>query len=430
MKVGKWLRWCLGVPGLILTSFGWGDVVRLHHGGEIRGKVTSHERDEFITIETTEGVLIQVSRRDVSLVVRRPLKVEEYETRSRLIPDTIPAHWELAEWCREQRLTEQRQEQLQRIVELDPAHEQAHLALGHVWKEGNWVDYDEYMTARGFVKYKGRYVTQQEYDLAVKSQAERQRELEWYPQIRLWTTWLSAKESLRTQALNEFAQLQDDDAAPAVQRFLAEHPTSDVRRLAITVLQKMAGPKATTVLAKRVLFEPEPSLRLAALEALPTKQRDIARAEFLKGLRHEANPVVCRAGWGLQRVGDARVIPGLIEALNTQHPYTVRVPAGTTYSFAADGSGWGTTSGLPPEIELGLRAGQYPQGVIVLNPPGSQIPMKTVTVRVTLQNAEVLTALQHLTGQNFGYDERLWRLWWAAQQAAGTPVIPSAEPAT
>jgi hypothetical protein len=110
----------------------------------------------------------------------------------------------------------------------------------------------------------------------------------------------------------------------------------------------------------------------------------------------------------------------LIDSLITTHEYAIRVPGGgTAASFGVDGSMGGGGSVLPQGIEAGLRTGQYPNGVIVLNTPGVSMPQRTMMVAVDQQNAAVLTALQKLTGENYGYDERLWRLWWAAKKAAG-----------
>ncbi len=56
---------------------------------------------------------------------------------------------------------------------------------------------------------------------------------------------------------------------------------------------------------------------------------------------------------------------------------------------------------------------------------GISVPRKMVTVTVNQPNQETLTTLQKLTGQNFGFDERTWRLWWAAEKNTGVqaPVV-------
>ena len=104
-------------------------------------------------------------------------------------------------------------------------------------------------------------------------------------------------------------------------------------------------------------------------------------------------------------MGDESAVPALIDALVTTHHYKVRVPDhGSTYSFRSDGSYPTATdqTGLTPEMRAMIASGQAQ--VQVAQP----VPTRT--------KQEVLTALQKLTGQSFGYDERSWRLWLAAQK--------------
>jgi len=409
---------------LALAGLARADVIRLKAGGELRGKIvksSATRNSDKVTLETLTGAVVSVPRDDVGMTINRPLTVEDYETRVRHLPETLEAHWHLAEWCRSKGLTSQRETHLQRVIEFDPDHEQAHLALGHVWKEGAWVDWDDYMAARGYVKHKGRFVTQQELELMEKSAAELKREQEWYTKLKLWTNWLTGRDTDRAhQALTLFHAIQDDDAAPAVARFLGENTDRQLRLLGVEILSRSGGAKSAKALAKLVLKDADNEVRYTALQGIPEQHFEAVQPLFIKELRNEANPVVCRSGQALGRVGDERAIPSLIEALVTSHKYEVRVPGGSgnNYSFAADGSGAGQSGSLPPDIEVGLRTGQFPNGVVVLNPPGSQLPGRTVLVRQDQQNSEVLAALQKLSGENYGYDERLWRLWWATKKAA------------
>ena len=76
----------------------------------------------------------------------------EYERIAPTYPDTAAAQWELAQWCREHKLTAQRQVHLRRVIELEPNHAAARHALGYSRVDGQWVTQEEAMTARGFVR--------------------------------------------------------------------------------------------------------------------------------------------------------------------------------------------------------------------------------------------------------------------------------------
>ena len=52
----------------------------------------------------------------------------------------------------ERQLREQREIHLERIIELQPDHEQARSVLGYQRKDGKWITRDELMVKRGYVK--------------------------------------------------------------------------------------------------------------------------------------------------------------------------------------------------------------------------------------------------------------------------------------
>lgn len=410
------------------------DLVKLLNGGEVRGKIVagssaSKTNSEFLVLETLNGVTISVARADTKFLAMRPIQVEEYETKAKRIEDTVTAHWELAEWCRLQTLSKQREHHLQRVVELEPRHEKAQTALGRVWHEGAWVDRDEMMAARGYVKYKNRYVTVQELDLIQKTADELAMERDWFQKLKVWHVWLTGRnEERQKQGLLAVRQISDSHAAPAVIRYLCEDKERELRALGVSVLSKLSGSKGAAGLVKLSLYDPDDEIRYASLNGIDEDDFEYAQTAYIRELRNSLNAVVCRAAAGLARVGDDRAIAPLIEALVTSHKYQVQTnaPAGTVYSGSTDGSvdtGGALAGGaLPPEVEIAIRTGQLPQGAIMAPPIGGGLPMqrKVVTVTVNQPNQESLTTLQKLTGQNFGFDERTWRLWWAAEKTTGT----------
>jgi hypothetical protein len=420
---------CWGLPlwavGLLTCGTASGDVIKLKSGGELRGKIVKSAATDTVTLETLAGGTIAVPADDVQFLARRPVTVEEYEVRARRADNTAAAQWELAQWCRDRKLTNERTVHLQRVIELDPEHEPAHVALGHVWKEGGWVDYDQYMADRGYVKHKGKYVTQQEFDLLKKTADELKREQDWSAKIRLWTGWITGPHPDRRQnGLVALQGVEDVDAAPAVTRILGAHQSKDVRMLGVAILSQSPGEKSAAGLVKFSLRDDDPDVRHAALQGIPETQFDRVRPLFVKELRSQSNPVVCRAATALGRVGDDDAIEPLIAALVTTHHYEVRIPIGQTYSFGTNGTMGNSNPALPPDIEMALRAGQYPNGVIINNPT-DPAKWKQAIIRRDHQNAEVLTALQKLTGEDYGYDERTWRLWWAAKKHDGATLSKS-----
>jgi hypothetical protein len=412
----------------------WGDLVKLVNGGEIRGRIVhgsaaQRTGSDSITLQTQSGVTISVAKSDTKFLTMRPLVVEEYETRARRIGDTLESHWDLSEWCRTQNLTKQREHHLLRVVDHDPHHEKAQTALGRVWHEGAWVDRDEMMASRGYVKYKGRYVTVQELDLIQKTADELSTEREWFQKFKTWHAWMNSRNEDRfRQAVMAIQQIDDPHAAPAIIRYLCEDKNRDFRVLGVAALSKLEGTKGAAGLVKLSLFDPDDDVRYASLNGIADDDFEFAQNSYVRELRHSLNGVVCRAAAGLARVGDQRAVSPLIEALITSHRYEVQsnIPAVQSYSGSTDGTSGGASGlgvgGLPPEVEIALRTGQLPQGAVIAPPVGGvNVPRKTVVVTVNQSNQEVLATLQKLTGQNFGFDERTWRLWWAAEKHGAAP---------
>ena len=415
---------CIGLSWVVgpVTA----DVIRLEHGGEIRGEVTNDTMgDEApLMIHTLAGAKIEVARKGIEFVKRRSRVIEEYVTESRRVPHTIEGHWGLAEWCRTRNLDAQRAEQLELLLEIDPNHADARRLLGHVQHNGRWMPRDEMMTARGYIKHKRRWITRQEHDLTAKNDSEREAEIAWYPKIRLWFGWVRGSDARRRRdGVEKFATITDEDAVSALVQFMSDYEVADTRLLFVKTLGKIPGRKAVKPLLDRYLFDRSESVRNAAWEALRPEQYLTALPALITALQHQSNDVVRRSARGLEQIGDERAIPHLIASLVTTHKFRIQVPTGNAMTFGrtADGrtgmvNSQSPSAFLPPEIEAMARAGQLPYGVTVTPYLPTTRLTKTVMVKTDVKNQEVLAALKTLTGQNLGYNERDWQLWWSIQQ--------------
>ncbi len=400
------------------------DVIRLQHGGEVRGELQNDTQDQTgpVEIRTLSGAVVQLNREGIEFVHRRSRVVEEYVTMSKQIPDTIEAHRELAEWCRMHLLKDERAEQLELLLELDPDDQDARKVLGHVKHNGEWMTRDEMMISRGYVKYNRKWITTQERDLLEKSAEVREAEVVWYPKVRLWFGWITGKNFARKEeGIKLFEEMTDAHAVPALTQVMADHASDDVRMLYTLILGNLEGMKAVPAIVNRYLYDSNPAIRQKAFEVLEPEQFEVALPILVAALKNPVNAVVGNAALALGKIGDPVVIPALIDALVTTHKYQVQVPTGNAVSFGTASNGrTGTvnpySNTVPPEIEAMARTGQLPYGAIVV--PHSATPQltKTTTVKVDLKNPNVLTALEALTRQNLGYNERDWQLWWSLQK--------------
>lgn len=412
----------LAVAALMVSQFGLsaahGDVIRFKQGGEVRGKLLKRAaNDPEIILETLTGATLVVQRDDIDFVTIRPVEAEEYETRARKLVDTIENHLELAEWCQQQRLYRQREEQLEAVLLLDPYHADTHKALGHVIEDGEWMTKDEQMAQRGYIKHKGRYITQQQFDLLEKSAEQRAAEKEWYPKIKSWRFGVLANDSRKvTEALEEFHQIVDPAAVPGLKQYLATDDDNRVRRLLVEVLGQIPGAAATNALVERAVLDGDFDIRKAAIDAIKPPHVELATPEFARALLSNDVATVNRAAYALGKLGDERAIPALIDALVTTHKMTFYINDSNPVSNAGSGVSLGNPNTGSQNASPNVP---YPPGSVVLPPQGTVTRQRKVQRRVDFANEEVLAALRTLTQQDFGYDERTWKLWWAARTDAG-----------
>jgi len=403
------------------------DLIKLKNGGELHGKLQSyHPADAELTMNTLLGTKITLARDEIQFFLKRSLKIEQYELRALQVADTIGAHWELSEWCRENRLTEQRDEQLQAILLLDPDHEKARAALGYTRQNGEWMTRHELMTQQGYVRYKGKYITPQELELIEKTEAQRDEEKKWYKKIRLWQAWLMGRNRERAQlGLAELQRISEPHAIPALNQFFSDHDDRRIRLLFVDILQRMGGPAPVSALARQALHDVDRVIRSEALSAIDDEFGKQAVPIFKKELQNDLNVIVRRAGAAMGRLGSEDDVPDLIDALVTTHKYRVRVPDNSkSIGISTDGNLNPSQGALPPDIELQLRTGQLQNGVIVNQIQAPQFkPTKVITINYEHQNPEVRAALKKITSEDFGYEERAWRLWWLARKN-GT-IVPT-----
>ena len=400
------------------------DIVYLKTGGVMRGliKTADDSTDKTsVTMSLLSGAEVELIVEHISSRQLRPLKFEEYEVRAESLPDTLKAHWELAEWCREQKLDEQREIHLEIVLVIDPKHRQAHYGLRHTFYREQWMtreEYDQTRIADGFVKYKGKWVRADKLESVKSDDAATKAEREWYAKVRIWLNWATGNHPERAaDGLNNLREISDPKAVSALVQFLGKSQRADVRRLFIEITGKIEGPVPVVPLATLSVREDVRELRELALTMIDETHYDQARQLVIDELRDRNNIVVRRAGTVLAKIGDETSAPALIRALVTTHSYKVRVPV-QGYSFGVDGS-IPSGSGLPPEIEIGLRTGVY-DSVQVVPLLGAARATKLIPVAINRENAEVLMALRQITENNFGFDEKAWQRWWNVDRSQTT----------
>ncbi|MEX2091135.1 MAG: HEAT repeat domain-containing protein [Pirellulales bacterium] len=383
---------------LVVAAAGSGaaraDVVELKNGGKIHGEIANAGDKAAASYEITTdgGGRMTIPRSEVVRVVSQTQKQEQYHRRAQAAADTVDAHWQLAQWCRQQKLVDEYRDELAKVLELDPNHAPARLALGHQKQGGGWKSRDEVMAARGLVWYDGKYYTQHHIELLEQAKAAKQVDADWNNRLDRWRRWLTGRRQERSdEAQREIQALKDPAAAPAVVSLLTEEKDPKVKRLLMDVAAAMDTPQVLDALVQISLTDANDELRYAALDHLVATGRPGIAGPYSRALRSNDNVIVNRAAEALGTIGDRDAIGPLIGALVTKHKALVGSGSPDQHSYVFTPSG-GTAMNM-----------------------GSSGP-KLVTSEV--ENTAVLAALSKLAGVNFGFDQARWRSWLTAEAKA------------
>ncbi len=163
------------LAALLLSMPAFADEVIFHHGGSLEGTV--RESGDRVIIEMHLGT-VTVPRDRVAAIRRGPSALDHYAERYSRVEDSEDPQefYRLALWAEAKGLSRYVGELLNRVLALDPEHEGAHRMLGHTYHEDRWMTRDEYMSARGYVRFRGEWIHESERETILKAEAIRREE--------------------------------------------------------------------------------------------------------------------------------------------------------------------------------------------------------------------------------------------------------------
>ena len=401
---------------LILSGIGFyasptnaSDILILKKGGRVQGTflVPPAEADSVYRFRTTDGVEITIRQNEIDSVERKGQNEDlaEYEKKREETPDTVEGNLELAHWCAEHRLLNQRKAHYERVLELDSENVTARRALGFKKMiDGKWRTSDTEMEDQGKVKFKGRWVSKQEKELLEKQSEEKLRTSQLSGQIKKWVRELSGPNS--ENALSELESLRDPLSVPGLIKAYQNsklHP--QIKKILIKCLGRIGTQEAINMLLLLSVDEKIEELRLTALDNLkPVSGKGVTEYLITRlSPKTSTNDQVNHAAYALGELGDNSAIPSLFQALVTTHKF--QVVTGNQSGQTSAGMGSSSNGGKG----MGFSMGSSVQ-----------------TISQDHQNFEVLEALKKLTNENFSYDRQAW-LHWYQQRSGGAEASIRAE---
>ncbi|MDO4558655.1 MAG: HEAT repeat domain-containing protein [Planctomycetia bacterium] len=397
-----------GIIGTISLPVVRADTVYLKNGGRVVGTIPDPKPASRTTIvQLVDGGAVALTNAEIERVERETPAAREFERLSRKCPDTVEAHFALAEWCRRQPSSDQvvaqgRMTHLNRILDLDPDHEKARQALGYIRVDGVWTTREAEMERQGRTYYRGRWVTPQERELDEKKRAEKQTARNWWRQIRTLCDNIGG--SRHDEAKRRLETLKDPAAIPAIERTLIHGNASlPVRVLLIRALSSIGTAEALDVLADVAVDDPVEEVRLASLDYLKKHPGTTVAAKICQRFSERDNPRdrIERIGFALGELNDPGSIGPLIDHLVTVHRVLI--------SSGSGGGGAGTMSMAPTFSSGGATSG----GGFTFGGGGPKYEKRQSRNR---RVHEALVKIVHDAGYpdvDYGYNVDAWRQWFA-----------------
>jgi len=368
------------------------EIFILKSGGRIEGEHLNpnRERGQPYYVRTESGVRLALADSAVARMIVKSELDKQYEALAARLENTVEGHWNMAEWCKEAGLSDQRKRHLQAVIALDPNHEDARKALGYQRFGSRWLTQEEHMQSLGYVKYKGAWRLKQEIEIASRQEQQDLAVKKLRKDIRIWLDQIVSGGRMADAASRSLNALQDPNAAPALAEVLgdSQQPRA-VRKRCLDILATLPTNAAIPTLCNVAMSDSDGTLQDGCLDLLKQQGANIAVPFFINELKSKSNARINRAADCLARLGDKSATLPLINALVTEHRETVSM-----------GGGAGSISAGPGGFSTGKSA---------------------MVIKKRLENSSVRSALSTLyPGVNFNYNIDEWRAWYVKTQTTST----------
>jgi hypothetical protein len=361
------------------------EIFQLENGGILEGRLLNPTDNPRILYEIglPSGARIVLPSSCVEHLRAPREDRNEYELRRINSPDTVEGQYDMAVWCSENGLRNESNAHHQRVLVLDPDHTPSRHSLGYSQRDGHWSTQEDFMENRGYVQYLGRWRLPQEVLIDQQNREFREREGQWRQDLRLWRNLLNGGRS--SEAQRNILAITDPIAVGPLVTMLEEERDERVRRLYLETLNRIGTPSAIMAIVYWSIEEPLEDVRIVCYGYMEGYSQVV---DFFTSRLYNADPgVINEAAYVLRIMEDPRPVPDLIARLVTTHRYTRTIGSDQMGGTFDNRNGINMTQGS-----------------------------REVTEDRTEDNEDVLAALKHLTGVDYGFDVSRWRQWWGQRR--------------
>ncbi|MBL8879260.1 MAG: hypothetical protein JNG88_09090 [Phycisphaerales bacterium] len=404
---------CGVVAGTFLSLAVSADVLQLKSGGTVEGEIVTSDAEKYV-VRTTVGI-VTLPASAVESVEKSESPFQEYDRRRSACDESPGAQTELAQWCEDRGLAQERRQHLNRAIELDCDFDPARRELGFVRVGMMWVDgrqtrhiprKDKTTTSdaeNGTGKPSSVDSSDRDNDKVVAAVQSH-----WLRRFRaIRSNFLdSAQESVARRGRTQILDIRDPLAILPMAKILGGG-NRYARSVLVESLATFSEDEATLNLAVIALLDGEESIRKQSLVELVRRNDGRVAAQFRKALASDNDEILRRAAVGLGLLRDAAAVGELIPELTARRWRAVEVPVRQYLN------GLTTTFTQPTRVAISSATSisHAPQiGAVDLEGP-LNVTTEVRWQNVTVYRTEVLEALKQITGENFGFDAAAWQRW-------------------
>jgi len=390
------LQFVAVVLPLLTFAVSKADTFEMIGGGTISGRPLANEpKSEFVKILTSDGFEIEIARTKLSTKGRSIGEPQlEYAKLAASKDDSVESHKALSLFCNVNQ-KELARAHNERIVELDPGDKVAWAAIEYITdKDGQWVRKEALNKRRGLVKGKNHLTTLHAKAISDVEEKLKKDIADIEKKINLYASNMGKSGRLGIEAAEFFRTLNDPLAIPKIYRLLqAELNEGRNGDFFMEILTRMPGVSASSTFIEIALTSKNQAAVSTSLEMLLRTEysSELALSAFLGALGSKdtlGNPdiqKIDRAGSNLQVLNEDRAVFSLIESLTSILKRTQTTPS--TNAISSDGG-----------VQQSMGASK-------------------TTTQQPYNHQSVLSALNSITGENFGFNKKEWRLWYARKYA-------------
>lgn len=388
-------RWVLAAGSLVAwPSTVSAEIFQLKNGATLTGKRLNAEdkQAELWEIETNDGVQLKIKRSDIKDALQTPPKLAAYQQKIEKAGDSAEVHRSATEYCLQEGLNDLAQAHRYRLIELDASDKTTWAALGYVNTPDGYVRRDLYLLRKGLQAKGGRWRVPQ--DIAIEeararakvSQAEVSKAVEKAFRDR------RGQGTRAAQAEQYLAALREPLAVVKLREIMVENRGQADPRLRLDIIEilgRIETGASVQTLVDAAMNDPSPLARDRCIALLEGPGRELAVASLMKFLVNRPHAQLSergnieRAAYALTTLGDERCLERLMDCLLTKHTIPANAAPGSTQATSTSDGAMNFGTGSKPNLEMEYR------------------------------NAEVLNALIAISRENFDYDEKRWRQWYA-----------------